>query len=55
MILNITDFRNTLYDKIKDLKDHPHHVEFWMNKLNLDSNIIDKINNSILEYFPVEN
>jgi hypothetical protein len=55
MILNNTDFRNTLYDKIKDLQDHVHHVEFWINKLNLDSNIIDKINNSILEYFPVKN
>ncbi len=51
LILNNSKFRYILYDKIKDLKDNMEHVEYWIDKLHLDSNIIDKIDNSIRKYF----
>ena len=53
-LLKFIKFRNIIYSKIIELKEFDFNSKYWFDKLNLDPNLLDIIDGSLCEYFPLE-
>jgi len=53
-LLHNKKFRECVYSKILELKECKDYVKYWIDKFNLDSNILDIISDSFHTNFPVD-